>query len=83
MSEPTAPKRVLEHAPVLFPRDASGELLVGGQRLSVLAERVGQTPFYAYDRGLLKARHQLHQRRHCISRWLTFMRRPSISRKAA
>jgi len=49
-------KRALEHAPVLFPRNAQGELLVGGQRLSVLAERVGQTPFYAYDRGLLKAR---------------------------
>ncbi|MFG6416563.1 pyridoxal-dependent decarboxylase, exosortase A system-associated [Roseateles sp. DC23W] len=56
MSEPIVPKRTLEHAPVLFPRDANGELLVGGQRLSVLAERVGQTPFYAYDRGLLTAR---------------------------
>lgn len=56
MSEPIAPKRALEHAPVLFPRNAHGELLVGGQRLSVLAERVGQTPFYAYDRSLLKAR---------------------------
>jgi diaminopimelate decarboxylase len=56
MSDLTPPKRALEHAPVLFPRDAHGELLVGGQRLSVLAERVGQTPFYAYDRGLLKAR---------------------------
>jgi diaminopimelate decarboxylase len=39
-----------------FPVADNGELLVGGQRLSVLAERVGQTPFYAYDRGLLKAR---------------------------
>ncbi len=40
-----------------FPLDAStGELTVGGQRLSVLAERVGQTPFYAYDRSLLRAR---------------------------
>lgn len=56
MSDPISPKRALEHAPVLFPRDANGELLIGGQRLSVLAERVGQTPFYAYDRGLLKAR---------------------------
>lgn len=56
MSDTPTPKRALEHAPVLFPRDARGELLVGGQRLSVLAERVGQTPFYAYDRGLLKAR---------------------------
>jgi len=33
-----------------------GELVVGGQRLSRLAQRVGQTPFYAYDRGLLRAR---------------------------
>jgi diaminopimelate decarboxylase len=33
-----------------------GELVVGGQRLSVLAARVGQTPFYAYDRGLLRQR---------------------------
>ena len=35
---------------------ADGELIVGGHTLSVLAERVGQTPFYAYDRGLLRAR---------------------------
>ena len=33
-----------------------GELIVGGQPLSLLAERVGQTPFYAYDRSLLRAR---------------------------
>jgi len=33
-----------------------GELVVGGERLSVLAARVGQTPFYAHDRGLLRAR---------------------------
>jgi len=33
-----------------------GELIVGGQKLSLLAERVGQTPFYAYDRSLLRAR---------------------------
>ncbi len=33
-----------------------GELVVGGERLSRLAARVGQTPFYAYDRGLLRAR---------------------------
>jgi len=33
-----------------------GELVVGGKRLSTLAEQVGQTPFYAYDRALLKAR---------------------------
>jgi diaminopimelate decarboxylase len=33
-----------------------GELLVAGERLSVLAARVGQTPFYAYDRALLRSR---------------------------
>lgn len=33
-----------------------GELVVGGERLSLLAARVGQTPFYAYDRALLRAR---------------------------
>ena len=35
---------------------AAGELLVGGVPLSRLAERVGQTPFYAYDRARLAAR---------------------------
>jgi diaminopimelate decarboxylase len=38
-----------------FPAEA-GELLVGNQPLSRLATRVGRTPFYAYDRGLLTAR---------------------------
>lgn len=33
-----------------------GELVVGGERLSLLATRVGQTPFYAYDRALLRSR---------------------------
>jgi diaminopimelate decarboxylase len=33
-----------------------GELSVGGIPLTQLAMRVGQTPFYAYDRRLLKAR---------------------------
>jgi diaminopimelate decarboxylase len=33
-----------------------GEVQVGGMSLSRLAQRVGQTPFYAYDRGLLRAR---------------------------
>ena len=32
------------------------ELLVGGQPVSRLATRVGQTPFYAYSRDLLQAR---------------------------
>jgi len=33
-----------------------GELLIGGQPVSRLATRVGQTPFYAYSRELLQAR---------------------------
>ena len=38
------------------------ELQVGGMPLSMLAERVGQTPFYAYDRALIAARiHALRQ----------------------
>ncbi|MEF8700051.1 MAG: pyridoxal-dependent decarboxylase, exosortase A system-associated [Candidatus Accumulibacter sp. UW20] len=44
------------HAPMQqFPVE-DGELVVGGMPLSRLAERVGQTPFYAYDRGLLTQR---------------------------
>ena len=61
MSEnPAAPlaraRGTAEHMPMqAFPvRD--GELVVGGERLSTLAARVGQTPFYAYDRGLLRRR---------------------------
>ena len=44
------------HAPMTqFPvRD--GELVVGGVPLSQLAARVGQTPFYAYDRHLITQR---------------------------
>ena len=33
-----------------------GELLINGLPLTHLAARVGQTPFYAYDRSLLRAR---------------------------
>ena len=33
-----------------------GELLVNGHPLSRIAARVGQTPFYVYDRSLLRAR---------------------------
>ena len=35
---------------------ADGQLLVGGITLQRLAARVGQTPFYAYDRQLLRSR---------------------------
>ncbi len=50
------PRALPVHAPMdQFPV-REGELVVGGERLSLLAARVGQTPFYAYDRGLLRAR---------------------------
>jgi diaminopimelate decarboxylase len=50
-------KSAPQHAPMhQFARDARGELAVGGQPLSQLAARVGQTPFYAYDRVLLRSR---------------------------
>jgi diaminopimelate decarboxylase len=50
------PRQLPVHAPMeLFPVDG-GELVVGGERLSVLAARVGRTPFYAYDRNLLRLR---------------------------
>ena len=37
-------------------QSADGELLIGGIPLRRLAERAGQTPFYAYDRSLLTRR---------------------------
>ena len=43
------------HAPHLFPV-VDNELRVGGMPISRLAERVGRTPFYAYDRSLVSAR---------------------------
>ncbi|PIY28691.1 MAG: pyridoxal-dependent decarboxylase, exosortase A system-associated [Comamonadaceae bacterium CG_4_9_14_3_um_filter_60_33] len=53
----SAPERQLPvHAPMNQFAVRQGELVVGGKRLSTLAEQVGQTPFYAYDRALLKAR---------------------------
>jgi diaminopimelate decarboxylase len=44
------------HAPMNQFAVRDGELVVGGERLSLLAAKVGQTPFYAYDRSLLRAR---------------------------
>jgi len=47
---------VPQHAPMMQFPVCQGELVVGGERLSTLAARVGQTPFYAYDRTLLRQR---------------------------
>jgi diaminopimelate decarboxylase len=46
------------HAPITALGQANGQLLVGGLPLMQLADRVGSTPFYAYDRTLLRARAQ-------------------------
>ena len=51
-----APRTLPVHAAMNQFRVEGGELVVGGERLSRLAARVGQTPFYAYDRGLLRTR---------------------------
>ncbi|MBP7202622.1 MAG: pyridoxal-dependent decarboxylase, exosortase A system-associated, partial [Propionivibrio sp.] len=49
-------KKAPVHAPMTqFPVE-KGELLIGGMPLTRLAARVGQTPFYAYDRQLLNQR---------------------------
>ena len=44
------------HAPMSQFQVKNGELAVGGIPLSRLATRIGQTPFYAYDRQLLTRR---------------------------
>lgn len=46
------------HTPMSQFAVAGSELLVGGQPLSRLAARIGQTPFYVYDRALLTQRVQ-------------------------
>lgn len=47
------------HAPINQFPVINGELHVGGISISRLAERVGQTPFYAYDRNLITQRIKL------------------------
>jgi diaminopimelate decarboxylase len=56
MAEQEATVRGPVHAPMNQFKVVDGQLLVGGMPLSLLAERVGQTPFYAYDRTLLRER---------------------------
>ena len=54
---PPAARAAPVHAAMTqFPLVDGGNLLVNGLLLTRLAERVGSTPFYAYDRGLLRAR---------------------------
>lgn len=55
---PPLPRQTPTHAPMtLFPV-SEGELHVGGVSISRLAKRVGQTPFYVYDRLLIQQRIQ-------------------------
>ena len=51
-----APRAAPQHAPMPQFAVSDGQLVIGGERLALLAERVGQTPFYAYDRSLLRQR---------------------------
>lgn len=51
MSKPSHAASVLESFPV-----QNGELIIGGIPVSQLAARVGQTPFYAYDRAKITER---------------------------
>jgi len=55
MSAPIA-KALPVHAPMEQFKTADGQLQIGGISLKQLAARVGQTPFYAYDRALLRER---------------------------
>ena len=49
-------KAVPQHAAMDQFATRDGVLLVGGQPLTRLADRIGRTPFYAYDRALLTRR---------------------------
>ena len=51
-----SPVSLPTHAPMSQFPVIDGMLLVGGIALSQLAARVGQTPFYAYDRQLIRNR---------------------------
>ena len=53
---PAAARVAPTHAPMLQFKSLGGELLIGGHTLTRLAARVGQTPFFAYDRSLLGQR---------------------------
>ena len=52
----TTPSPAPVHAPMNQFATDGNQLLIGGMPLSRLAERIGQTPFYAYDRQLIAAR---------------------------
>jgi diaminopimelate decarboxylase len=53
---PDTPPPLPQHAPMTQFPASHGELMVGDTRLSTLAARVGQTPFYAYGRSQVRQR---------------------------
>ena len=53
---PDMPSPLPQHAPMTQFPVSHGELMLGDMRLSILAARVGQTPFYAYGRSQLRQR---------------------------
>lgn len=55
-SSPGGARALPAHAPMNQFPVVDGQLRVGGMPLTRLAARVGQTPFYAYDRQLLRKR---------------------------
>ena len=59
-------KKKPQHAPIRGYPVVDGEITLGGIKLSQLAERVGSTPFFAYDRGLMTAR--VEEMRKCLPR---------------
>ena len=52
----TTERQIPVHVPMTQFSIHNGELVVGGLTLGRLAERVGKTPFYAYDRRIMQAR---------------------------
>lgn len=56
MTQASPTSKTPSHTPMTQFQTAGNELLINGQPLSRLSARVGQTPYYAYDRSLLSAR---------------------------
>ncbi len=65
-SETSKPRSSAVHAPLPHLESQAGELRWGDGPVSRLAERVGQTPFYANSRALLRAR--VLELRHALPR---------------
>ena len=47
-----------QHAPHPYFEAKDGELLIGGRKLSAIAEEIGTTPFYVYDRAVMSRKVQ-------------------------